>query len=112
MSLSEIFSNSIKYPLNDYKAFLVVGIIGLLASLTTVLNQFSVDNSAVTIIASIISLIFTIILAGYAVDVIKKGIEDSEDVPTLDLVANFINGIKTIVISIVYEIIPLIIIGY
>ena len=110
MSLSEIFSNSIKYPLNDYKAFLVVGIIGLLAGLTTVLKQFSVDNSAVAIIAAIISLVFSIILAGYVVDVIKKGIDNSDEVPYLDLAANLINGIKVIIISIVYEIIPLIII--
>ena len=72
MSLTEITKKSIKYPLNDYKKFIIVGIIALIASLTTVSNQFGITNTVILAIAGIISIIFALILQGYSIEVIKK----------------------------------------
>ena len=74
MSLGEIFSDAIKYPFSDITKFVIIGIISLLASLTGVFSSFGMDGVAVQGIAAIIALIFSLILSGYALRVIKKGI--------------------------------------
>ena len=109
MSLGEIFSDAVKYPFSDLTNFLIVGVLALLASLSSVVASFGVENTAVLGIASIIGLIFALILSGYSVDVVKKGIESSNDFPIIDLKDQLIKGVKAIIIGIVYMIIPIII---
>ena len=109
MSLGEIFSDAIKYPFSDLTNFLIVGVLALLASLSSVVTSFGVENSIVLALASIIAFIFALILSGYSVDVVKKGIESSNDFPIIDLKDQLIKGIKAIIIGIVYMIIPIII---
>lgn len=109
MTLGEIFSKSIRYPFSDISTLVFVGIFTLLVSLPQIVTSFGIESGAVSALAAIISLIFGIVLSGYAVSVIKKGIDDSEDFPEIDLRANLINGIKALIINIVYFIIPIII---
>ncbi|WP_407453912.1 DUF4013 domain-containing protein [Methanobrevibacter sp.] len=109
MNLGEIFSDAIRYPFSDITNFLIVGVLAVLASLTEVVAPLGIDNGFVYLLAVIIGFIFSLIIAGYSLDVIKKGIEHSNDFPAIDLEANLINGIKAIIISIVYLIIPIII---
>lgn len=109
MNLGEIFSDAIKYPFSDITNFLIVGVLAVLASLSSVLASFGVESGLVYILAVIIGFVFTLIITGYSVDVVKKGIEHSNDFPAIDLEANLINGIKAIIIGIVYMIIPIII---
>lgn len=109
MTFSEIFSKSVKYPLNDYVKFITVGVLSLLVSLPAIAPQLGIENFIIISILGIISLIVGIIIDGYAVSVIKKGIENSSEIPGIDIVSNFVDGIKVIVISIVYFIIPIIV---
>ena len=109
MSLTDIFSDAVKYPFSDMTNFLIVGVLVLLASLSSVVTSFGVENTAVLAIAAIIGFIFTLVLSGYSVDVVKKGIESSNDFPIIDLKDHLIKGIKAIIIGIVYMIIPTII---
>ena len=109
MSLTEIFSDAIKYPFSDITNFLIVGVLAVLASLSSVLTSLGIESSFILIIAGIIAFIFTLILSGYSVEIVKKGIESSNDFPIIDLKENLINGIKALIIGIVYMIIPCII---
>lgn len=109
MSLSEIITDSIKYPFSDITNFFIVGILTLLAGLSTVLAAFDVTEGALYFIGIIVSLIFSIIVSGYGLGVIRKAIENSDEFPMLDPVNNFIDGIKVIIIGIVFFIIPFII---
>lgn len=110
MSLGEIFSDAIKYPFSDVKAFLIVGVIALLSGITSIALSFNVDNTSAVLLLSVIGIIFAVILTGYGVDVIKGGIEHSEAIPEIDLMKNLVTGIKAIIIEIVYFLIPIIII--
>ena len=110
MSLTEIISDSIKYPFSDITKFLMVGVLVVLAGLSSVVTLFAPDNTALITISGIIGIIFALILSGYCVDVIKKGIEYSDEIPDIDLMRNLVNGIKTFIIGIVYFIIPIIIV--
>lgn len=109
MSLGEIFSDALKYPFSDITNFLIVGVLAVLASLSSVISSFGIQNGIIAGLAVIIGFIFAIILSGYSIDVIKKGIEHSNDFPEIDLKENLINGIKALIIGIVYMIIPAII---
>ncbi len=110
ISLGEIFSDAIKYPFSDVKAFLIVGVIALLSGITSIALSFNVDNTSAVLLLSVIGIIFAVILTGYGVDVIKGGIEHSGAIPEIDLMKNLVTGIKAIIIEIVYFLIPIIII--
>lgn len=109
LSLVEIFSDAIRYPFSDITKFLIVGVISLLAGLSSIVNSFGIDNSAISLVAVLITIIFALILSGYGVGVIKKGIQHSDEIPDIDLVANLVSGIKVLIIGIVYFLIPIII---
>ena len=109
MSLGEIFSNSIRYPFGDITKFLIVGILAMLVSLSQLIQYYGFDNAGVLAIGGIISLLLAILLAGYSVSVIKRGINHSDEIPDIDPKKNFIDGLKSFVISIVYLIIPFLI---
>lgn len=109
MSLTDIIGDAVSFPFSDITNFLIVGILAVLASLSSVLTAFGVDGGIIALLAAIIGLIFAIIFSGYGIDVIKGGIESSNQFPSIDLLKNFINGIKALLISIVYMIIPTII---
>lgn len=109
MSLTEILSDSIKYPFSDITKFLIVGIIALLAGITSVLGSFGVDNAILNVIGLIIGLIFALMLSGIGLDVVRGAINHSDAIPDIDPMNNIIDGLKVLVISIVYFIIPIII---
>ena len=109
MSLTDIFSDAITYPFSDITNFLIVGVLAVLASLSSVVTSFGVESTAIIALAGIIGFIFSLILSGYSVDVIKNGIDSSRAFPDIDLKENLINGIKAMIIGIVYMIIPCII---
>lgn len=110
MSLTEIISNAISYPFSDIGKFIMVGILVLLAGLSSFIAPFGIQNNSIlTLIIVLIALIFAIVLSGYNVDVIKNGIDNSNEIPSIDFMKNFVNGLKTLVIGIVYFIIPIII---
>ena len=48
-------------------------------------------------------------MLGYSINVIKRGIDNSNEIPDFDFVNNFVDGLKLILIGFVYFIIPLII---
>lgn len=106
MNLSDIFSKSISYPFSDLKKFVIIGILAMLADIDSVFEAF---NSSPGIIGTIIGLIFTILVAGYTINVIKNAIDGSSEIPGLDFANNFVDGIKVTIIAIIYFIIPIII---
>lgn len=108
MSLGEILSDAIRYPFSDITKFLIVGILALLAGITSVLFPTGSDGSVIFILLAIISLVFAFIISGYGVAVIRNTIKNSDEIPGIDPVANIIDGIKVAIIGIVYYIIPLI----
>lgn len=110
MDITEIITDAIKYPFSDIKTLLIIGVVCLIGSLLGSLNGLT-DNSAIVMLGSILSLIFAIIISGYQLDIMKFGIDLEDAMPSLDIKNNLINGIKNIVLGIVYYIIPTIIVA-
>lgn len=109
MGLKEIFSDSIRYPFADVSKFIIIGILAMIAAMSGILTNYKVDG-AVMAIAGIVSFIAGLAICGYGVSVIKTGIEKSGDVPDIDFADNILNGVKVLIINVIYFVIPLFIV--
>ena len=107
MSLGEIITDSIKYPFSNITNFLIVGILVLLAGISNVFMTYGISNEALNVIGGIIGLIFTLILSGYSLDIIKYAFDNSDEYPMIDIAANFVDGVKVLIINIIYFIVPI-----
>ena len=61
-------------------------------------------------ISGVVSFIASLLVSGYGVSVIKSSIKKSDDIPSISFLDNLIDGIKFIIINIVYFIIPVVIV--
>ncbi|MCD7781095.1 MAG: DUF4013 domain-containing protein [Methanosphaera sp.] len=67
------------------------------------------NDSTIVIIPAIINIVLTLLTFGISIQVTKSTIEGSLDIPMIDFVDDIISGIKLMVTTIVYAIIPLVI---
>ena len=130
MEISDIIGDSFKYPLSDFKKFLILGIPYLIIGLFTLLFAFESINMASLanateemILASpifstfmitfllflIVSFICLIVMNGIGISVIKETIKPSNLLPNIELKTNILDGIKSIIISLIYIGVPTII---
>ncbi len=119
MEIGEIISDAIHYPLNHFKELGIYILICFVMALILMLTGVGVfagaaANSSATvgiigIIGIILAAIVSLLLNGYGLDIVKFGIERSEDAPSIDIARQVINGIKYLIVAIVYLIVPLII---
>lgn len=75
---------------------------------------FSNENTALIVLGIILfiaSFIVSLVMMGYQLGIIKSGIDLDEEAPAFDWINDGINGIKVLIVNIVYFIIPLIIVG-
>jgi hypothetical protein len=122
MSVGDIIGDALAYPFSNIKAlvlYVVLGIIGAIiggAALFSIAVAFSSQGlagftfSAFSIIGVIVFILVIFLIEGYALDIIKYGIERRPDSPGIDFGRQVSNAIKLIIVSIVYYIVPAIII--
>ncbi|WP_295723164.1 DUF4013 domain-containing protein [uncultured Methanobrevibacter sp.] len=109
MNLREIITDAIKYPITDTRKFLIFCILIIIMSLSTILPSYGFKNNTLTMILSVITLIISFIILGYLIEVIKSGTAVDNTLPEFDYVKQFVIGVKTLILDIIYFIIPLII---
>lgn len=116
MEIGDIVSQSLRYPLNDTNAFFKVAAMYLLMLVPTLLVTVGVfaESSGMAsvgiILLAVCNIIFVLIMGGFHVSILKEGIEQSETIPSFDIVKNIVNTFKSWVLSLVYGIIPAVII--
>ena len=94
MNISEIFSDSFKYPVSDIKKFAIFGIVVVLATL----NVSIANSSVLQIILNVVSFVAIILILGYGLDVVKYAFKKSDELPDFDFKTGFVNGLKLFVI--------------
>ena len=108
--LVDLFKEALVYPTKDYKALVIFGVLFLVASLSSVLASWNIElNGTIIAILGLVSILLYFVEEGYILSVIKETINLNDEIPALDIVANFIDGLKLLVVQIVYYIIPAII---
>lgn len=119
MEIMDIIKESFVFPsqnLEKLAIYIVLTfIMGLFAAGGVVSGVFAaMDNSVYfvfTAIFIIISIVIALIMSGYHINIIKSGIDQVEEAPSFDWLNDLVTGIKTLIVSIVYFIIPMILIA-
>lgn len=130
MEISDIIEDSFKYPISDFKKLLILGIPFLVIGIFALLFIFeSIGISALsdvseeailssplfstflitTLLFIIVTIICSIIMNGIGISVIKETIKPSDSLPNIELKTNLLNGIKSLIVSFIYIIVPTII---
>lgn len=105
MKFSKIITNSFKYPFSGKELIFPI----LLFVLAMILQLGIMFNNDIVMVIGLVSLIiFIFILPGYMLSVVKNGTKGLSKIPKIDLKKNFIDTLKLIVLSIVYTIIPIV----
>ncbi|MBQ2831624.1 DUF4013 domain-containing protein [Methanobrevibacter sp.] len=122
MGVGDIIGDALAYPFSNIKALVLYAVLSIIAGLiggaTLVSTAVSVSSkglagftfSALAIIGLIVLILVLFLIEGYGLDIVKFGIERRSDSPGIDLGRQIGNAIKLIIVSIVYYIIPAIII--
>lgn len=122
MGVGDIIGDAIAYPFSNIKAlvlYVILGIIGAiiggaaLLSIATALSSQGLAGFAfggLSIVGVIVFILIIFLIEGYALDIIKYGIERRADSPGIDFGRQVSNAIKLIIVSVVYYVVPAIII--
>ena len=122
MGIGDIIGDAIAYPFSNIKALVLYAILAIIAGLiggaTLISSAASFSSkgmagfafSGLTIVGIIVFILVLFLIEGYGLDIIKYGIERRADSPGIDIGRQISNALKLIVVSIVYYVVPAIII--
>ena len=122
MGVGDIIGDALVYPFHNIKALVLYVILGIVAGLiggaavvgivgaftTTGLGALAFD--LLGIVGLIVFILILFLIEGYALDIVKYGIERRNDGPGIDFARQVSNAIKLIIVDFVYYIVPAIII--
>lgn len=119
MEIMDIIKEAFIFPsqnLEKLAIYIVLTfILGILILGGVVTGVFGVTNDTIyfifTAILAILALALTFIISGYQISLIKSGINMEDDAPSFDWLNDLVAGIKMLIVSIVYFIIPAIIVA-
>ena len=118
MEIVELFKDSLIYPTKEWDKLLIFGAIIVILSIVNILETFGILSaqsvqsgvSILAIISFILLFVLTLLIYGYTLSITRKTIDNTEeDIPAFDFLNNIIDGVKVLILNIVYYIIPVII---
>ena len=117
MEITEIIKEAFIFPSQNLEKLAIYIVLTFVLGLLAILGVFTIilgvnDGSfyfILTFILSFIGIVVSLIITGYLVGVLKSGIDHDESAPGLDWKNDFITGLKMLVVTIVYFIIPAIV---
>lgn len=118
MEIIDIIKEAFIFPSNNLEKLAIYIVLTFVMGMLLVGGIFSFVFSSQSgaflilgLILCIVALVLALIVGGYQLSIMKSGMDQDEDAPAFDWKNNVINGIKLIVLSIVYFIIPAIIVA-
>ncbi|WP_407374695.1 DUF4013 domain-containing protein [Methanobrevibacter sp.] len=119
MELGEIFTDALAYPFQNIMALILYLVLGIILGLAVGGTAFGISAGVAAenvfavlgtgIIGIIIALILGFVISGYQLDIVKYGINRDSSAPGIDIIRQFVNGVKLFAVQIVYYLIPIII---
>jgi hypothetical protein len=102
MNITGIIRDALKYPLQDWKKILLLGIILLISSTLVDLAIF-VQNNIIIGIITIVGLLLVLFVYGYSLRIINSSLAGNTELPDMNNWINmFISGVKVLIVGIVY----------
>jgi hypothetical protein len=110
MDIGEIISDSVRYPLSDWKKILILGIILVIGSIGSITGTFTQNWVLITFL-SIIGFLVVLLDYGYLFRIIQSSIAGTSELPDFDAWLDmFIDGIKVAIVGFIYSLPAIIII--
>ena len=121
MEIGEIISDAAMYPINNVKALVIYGVLGIVAFLALIITGVGLIGAGeatgllsgglgiLGIVGIIIAIAIFALIVGYMLDVVKIAINREDSAPEIDPVRQIIIGINLFILAIIYMIIPIII---
>lgn len=117
MNITGIIKDAFLFPSKNTGRFAIYLLLSVLMTgfalggiFTYNFGLFDGENYLIGGMYLIISMLIGFIISGYHVNVIKSGIELDDEVPVFQLFENFMTGFDNVLVSIVYFIIPALIV--
>ncbi|MCL2114868.1 MAG: DUF4013 domain-containing protein [Methanobrevibacter sp.] len=117
MKIKKLFEDAIIYPSNEWKKMIILGIIFLVISIFNILPMFGIALNnyiamdILNLIYLILLIVFTLIISGYTLSITRMTINNvGGNAPEFDWVKNITDGVKVLILTISYYIIPALII--
>lgn len=102
MDIGEIVKDSLKYPLSNWKSYLILGIIIVFTNLYADIGELIPDSRLISAL-KIIGFIIGLFIYGYMFKIIKSSLGSINELPEFNgLVKIFIDGLKVVIAVIVY----------
>ena len=121
MEIGEIIKDAAMYPINNVKALVIYAVLMIIATLALIFTGVGIVGASeasgvaagglgiMGILGIIIAIAILALISGYLLDVIKIAINREDGAPEIEPVRQIINGLKLLVLSIVYIIIPIVV---
>ena len=106
MDVSDIFKEVFNYIMEEHNKKSII-IIAVLCFVSTFLSN--IDNGNGSLISLLLVLIITILIYGIGISIIESTLKNSNEIPKLDLKNNFLDGLRSYILTMVYALVPIII---
>ncbi|MBE6486880.1 MAG: DUF4013 domain-containing protein [Methanosphaera stadtmanae] len=107
MDVLDIIKEAINFPLTDYKGWGMVAVITLIIG---IFQQLSILYPDYSTILGILTFLVAILLMGVNLSILRVTINNENQIPIIEPVKNFIDGLKNLIVNAVYYIIPAILV--
>lgn len=106
MNITHIMKDSLKYPFSDWKKFLIFGIILVFTNMFSIISLFT-DDLTLAFGSLVSGFIIGFLAKGYLFRIIKSSKTSGEEPPKFNAWGGmFKDGIKVLLVGLVYLIIP------
>ena len=106
MNITDIMKDSLKYPFSDWKKFLVFGIILVFTNMFGITSLFT-DDLTLAFVSLVSGFIMGFLAKGYLFRIIRSSTTSGEEPPKFNALGGmFKDGIKVLLVGLVYVIIP------
>ena len=107
MNIMDIMNDSLRYPVSDWKKFLIFGIIVVFSSLFSITLSLGTDDLTLAFASLFLGFIIGLLVKGYFFRIIKSSLTSEDELPEFNAWGGmFKDGIKVLVVGLVYLIIP------
>jgi hypothetical protein len=112
MDIGEIIGDAVRYPLSDPKKLFIFGIIFVFATLYSNFTPIDAANLPLILILFLLALIAFVFIFGYELRILRATLAGFIEMPEFDDPGDmFFDGLKVIVVGIVYTIVLTVIFG-
>ena len=112
MNIGEIIGDAVRYPLSDPKKLFIFGIIFVIATLYSNFTTTSVANLPLIFILIVMALIAFVFIFGYELRILRATLAGFIEMPEFDDPVDMLfDGLKVVVVGIVYTILLTVIFG-